>query len=122
LRASCKSPQLLRRCKPKDSSSAQARRNNCAGKSSGTSRSGAISRSRRISAFNNRALVVAQKVEMSYRLGVDIGGTFTDLVIQSDTGRIHTVKVPTTPDDPSQAVLNAIELAAGEEIGITLAD
>ena len=59
---------------------------------------------------------------MSYRLGVDIGGTFTDLVIQSDTGRIHTVKVPTTPDDPSQAVLNAIELAAGEEIGITLAD
>jgi N-methylhydantoinase A len=59
---------------------------------------------------------------MSYRLGVDIGGTFTDLVIQSDTGSIHTVKVPTTPDDPSQAVLNAIELAAGEEIGITLAD
>jgi len=57
---------------------------------------------------------------MSYRLGVDIGGTFTDLVIQSDSGRIHTVKVPSTPDDPSQAVLNAIEVAAGSEIGIAL--
>jgi N-methylhydantoinase A len=59
---------------------------------------------------------------MSYRLGVDIGGTFTDLVIQSDSGGIHTVKVPSTPDDPSQAVLNAIEVAAGPEIGIALGD
>ena len=59
---------------------------------------------------------------MSYRLGVDIGGTFTDLVVQSEDGKIHTVKVPSTPDDPSQAVLDAIELAAGEEIGIRLAD
>ena len=59
---------------------------------------------------------------MSYRLGVDIGGTFTDLVIQRDDGRIHTVKVPTTPEDPSQAVLNAIEIATGAEIGITPAD
>jgi N-methylhydantoinase A len=59
---------------------------------------------------------------MAYRLGVDIGGTFTDLVIQSETGRIHTLKVPSTPDDPSQAVLNAIGLAAGEGIGVTLSD
>jgi N-methylhydantoinase A len=59
---------------------------------------------------------------MAYRLGVDIGGTFTDLVIQSETGRIHTLKVPSTPDDPSQAVLNAIGLAAAEGIGVTLSD
>ena len=34
------------------------------------------------------------------RLGVDTGGTFTDLV--GDDGRV--VKVPSTPDDPGQAV------------------
>jgi N-methylhydantoinase A len=48
-----------------------------------------------------------------YRLGVDIGGTFTDLVIQdADSGTIQTLKVPSTPDDPSEAVLNAIREAA----------
>ena len=48
-----------------------------------------------------------------YRLGVDVGGTFTDLVIQnSETGLIQTVKVPSTPYDPSEAVLNAIRRAA----------
>ena len=48
---------------------------------------------------------------MSYRLGVDIGGTFTDLVIQSDSGGIHTVKVPSTPDDPSPRRIKARLLA-----------
>ena len=40
-----------------------------------------------------------------YRVGVDIGGTFTDLiVIDSATGAFTLGKVLTTPDDPSQAV------------------
>ncbi len=48
-----------------------------------------------------------------YRFGVDVGGTFTDLVIQdSETGHIQTVKVPSTPHDPSEAVLDAIRTAA----------
>jgi N-methylhydantoinase A len=48
-----------------------------------------------------------------YRFGVDVGGTFTDLVIQNgETGHIQTVKVPSTPHDPSEAVLNAIRTAA----------
>ena len=35
---------------------------------------------------------------MSYRLGVDVGGTFTDLLlINEKTGATHTAKVPSTP-------------------------
>jgi len=44
---------------------------------------------------------------MSYRLGVDVGGTFTDLLLFDDkTGQSHKTKVPSTPDDPSRAVVN----------------
>lgn len=47
---------------------------------------------------------------MSYRLGVDVGGTFTDLLLINDeTGVSHTAKVPSTPGDPSEGVLNGIE-------------
>jgi N-methylhydantoinase A len=58
-----------------------------------------------------------------YRFGVDVGGTFTDLVIQDgETGRIRTVKVPSTPHDPSEAVLDAIRTAADEDgIAVDLA-
>ena len=42
-------------------------------------------------------------------LGVDVGGTFTDLVyVDTDTSATLTHKVPTTPDDPSQGVLAGI--------------
>jgi len=43
---------------------------------------------------------------MSYRLGVDVGGTFTDLlVIDEASGRSWRDKVPSTPHDPSEAVI-----------------
>ena len=43
---------------------------------------------------------------MSYRLGVDVGGTFTDLlIIDEATGRTFRDKVPSTPHDPSEAVI-----------------
>ena len=43
---------------------------------------------------------------MTYRLGVDVGGTFTDLlVIDEASGRTWQGKVPSTPADPSLAVL-----------------
>ncbi len=46
---------------------------------------------------------------MSYRLGVDVGGTFTDLLlINEQTGETHTAKVPSTPEDSSIGVLNGI--------------
>ena len=46
---------------------------------------------------------------MSYRLGVDVGGTFTDLLLVNEkTGELHTAKVPSTPDDSSRGVFNGI--------------
>jgi len=42
---------------------------------------------------------------MAYRVGVDIGGTFTDLILIDDaTGALTVGKLLTTPDDPSRAV------------------
>ncbi|KAI4289321.1 MAG: hypothetical protein L6R35_001421, partial [Caloplaca aegaea] len=42
----------------------------------------------------------------SYRLGVDVGGTFTDLLLfREDTGDTWRAKVPSTPDDQSRAVI-----------------
>jgi len=47
--------------------------------------------------------------QMAYRLGVDVGGTFTDLLlIDEDSGSTFTAKVPSTPQDPSIGVLNGI--------------
>jgi N-methylhydantoinase A len=41
-----------------------------------------------------------------FRIGCDIGGTFTDFVlIETNTGRVRTAKRLTTPDDPSRAML-----------------
>ncbi|MDP5063992.1 MAG: hydantoinase/oxoprolinase family protein [Haliea sp.] len=55
---------------------------------------------------------------MSYRLGVDVGGTFTDLLlINEETGATHTAKVPSTPEDSSIGVLNGIARIC-EESGI----
>lgn len=43
----------------------------------------------------------------SYRLGVDIGGTFTDLLLlREDTGETWRAKVPSTPEDQSLAVIH----------------
>jgi N-methylhydantoinase A len=42
------------------------------------------------------------------RLGVDVGGTFTDLVALSGEGTLVTEKVPSTPDDQSTGVINAL--------------
>src|SRR3954464_15811835 len=43
-------------------------------------------------------------------LGVDVGGTFTDAVLV-DGGRLVTAKAPTTPDDQSRGVLDAVRAA-----------
>ncbi|HEY6751520.1 MAG TPA: hydantoinase/oxoprolinase family protein [Rubrobacteraceae bacterium] len=47
------------------------------------------------------------------RLGVDVGGTFTDLVALSE-GRLVTAKVPSTPQDQSAGVMNSIETSEVE--------
>ena len=48
--------------------------------------------------------------ETRYRLGVDIGGTFTDAtLVDENTGRLWNAKVSSTPSDPSQGFLNVTE-------------
>jgi N-methylhydantoinase A len=47
--------------------------------------------------------------DKSFKIGVDIGGTFTDIVLwDSDGGNLIIDKVLTTPDDPSRAVLDGV--------------
>jgi N-methylhydantoinase A len=46
------------------------------------------------------------------RVSVDIGGTFTDCVVESERA-IETYKAPTTPDDPSRGLLDVLDKAAG---------
>ena len=59
---------------------------------------------------------------MSYRLGVDVGGTFTDfLLLNEDTGETKTAKVPSTPEDSSIGVLNGVAKIC-ESSGIDPAD
>ena len=50
-----------------------------------------------------------QNGQSRMRIGVDIGGTFTDLVMQDpSSGRLWQEKVLTTPDDPSRGVLSGV--------------
>jgi len=55
------------------------------------------------------------------RIGVDVGGTFTDLVGVDDAGRVTIAKSASTPADPSIGVMDGLELLAGE-LGMELAE
>ncbi len=56
------------------------------------------------------------------RLGVDIGGTFTDFVISDpEEGKISTFKLLSTPENPAQAVLDGLDLIKGQ-FGIEIGD
>ena len=48
------------------------------------------------------------------RIGIDVGGTFTDLAAIDEGGRIRRRKVFSTPDDPSRAVLEGLDLFLGD--------
>src|SRR5436190_11101155 len=48
-----------------------------------------------------------------YRIGVDVGGTFTDLVAIDEGGLTTLAKVPSTPEDPSLGVLKGLSQLAG---------
>ena len=52
---------------------------------------------------------------MSYRLGVDVGGTFTDvLLVDQDSGATWRAKTASTPADQSLGVLHGIDLVCGQ--------
>ncbi len=56
---------------------------------------------------------------MNYYIGIDIGGTFTDLVIMDELGNLTINKTETTPHDPTEGLLSAISQAAADR-GLTL--
>ena len=56
------------------------------------------------------------------RIGVDVGGTFTDLIlVDEETGRITVDKVPSTPDDPARGVVEGIH-GLCETAGVSLSE
>ncbi|MBB3000524.1 N-methylhydantoinase A [Paraburkholderia tropica] len=47
---------------------------------------------------------------MSWRIGVDSGGTFTDICLfNNETGQLEIWKVQSTPDDPSRGIIDAVQ-------------
>jgi N-methylhydantoinase A len=57
---------------------------------------------------------------LGVRIGIDTGGTFTDLVVMDEaTGQVEVVKLPSTPDEPSRAILAALEQAGIDPAGAT---
>jgi len=63
----------------------------------------------------------------TWRVGVDIGGTFTDAaLVNAETGQVRVVKVLTTPEDPAKGFMTALERglaecgAAGRDVAATV--
>ena len=55
-----------------------------------------------------------KSADTAMRLACDVGGTFTDLVLEDDAGRLRLFKSPTTPADPLVGLLAAVDLAAAD--------
>jgi len=54
-----------------------------------------------------------------FRIGIDVGGTFTDLFVWSSEGRVDTFKVLSTPGDPSLGVIEGLRtIAASREMSL----
>jgi N-methylhydantoinase A len=57
------------------------------------------------------------------RIGIDVGGTFTDIVAVAEDGAVTFTKAASTPQDPSIGVMDAVERLAeemGEEVSTLL--
>ena len=54
------------------------------------------------------------------RIGIDVGGTFTDLVATDDEGHVTIAKAASTPRDPSDGLLDGLGRLAAE-LGTDLA-
>ncbi|KAA2312415.1 hydantoinase/oxoprolinase family protein [Pseudooceanicola sediminis] len=52
---------------------------------------------------------ISQGLSGRLRIGIDVGGTFTDFVMaDAQTGRVSLFKEPSTPDDPAQALIEGL--------------
>lgn len=56
-------------------------------------------------------------MKSEYRLGIDAGGTFTDFVLAEKGGKVRLFKALSTPQDPTQAIRNGLQLIS-EELGV----
>lgn len=52
--------------------------------------------------------------KQSFRAGVDIGGTFTDIVVVGSGGSMHVKKLPSTPDDYGRGIVSGLAELLGE--------
>ncbi|HZR93981.1 MAG TPA: hydantoinase/oxoprolinase family protein [Gaiellaceae bacterium] len=57
---------------------------------------------------------------MAIRVGIDTGGTFTDLVAVDEAGRSFLAKVPSNPDDPVQPIAAALREAGIDPVEVEL--
>jgi N-methylhydantoinase A len=63
---------------------------------------------------------LAAPLAAPWRIGVDVGGTFTDMVLRDSAGAVRIFKAPSVPADPSEGVLGVLRLAAQQlEISLT---
>ena len=54
-------------------------------------------------------------MRLGYRLGVDVGGTFTDLLLfNTETGAFWRHKTPSTPHDSSEGILTGVDAICAE--------
>jgi len=58
------------------------------------------------------ALSPSPSLTAPWRIGVDVGGTFTDMVLRDAAGAVRIFKAPSVPADPSEGVLGVLRLAA----------
>ena len=55
-----------------------------------------------------------------YRVGIDTGGTFTDVVaVDNETSLMSATKTPSTPDDPSRSLATGLDKIMNEVGGVT---
>lgn len=60
-------------------------------------------------------------IQPPWRIGVDVGGTFTDMALVDAAGALEVFKSPSVPSDPSAGVLGVLETAAAET-GLSVGD
>ena len=68
-------------------------------------------------AHRMKAAAGCRSVGRSIRIGVDTGGTFTDFVFEED-GQIRLFKIPSTPSDPSLAILQGLTQIRGKDFDV----
>ncbi|MEE8285528.1 MAG: hydantoinase/oxoprolinase N-terminal domain-containing protein, partial [Gammaproteobacteria bacterium] len=64
------------------------------------------------------ATTATRQPQAPWRIGIDVGGTFTDLVLADATGATWVAKVPSVPADPSRGVLAAVRRVA-TDVGLS---